>query len=140
MTKILLIEDNPDDVELTMLAFEKNQIVNEVIVARDGVEALEILHEPQFEARRAGIAVILLDLKLPRVDGLQVLRSIRADQRTRLLPVVVLTSSREEHDLIESYKLGVNSYIRKPVHFESFVEAARQIGMYWLLLNERPPV
>ncbi|HEX8409361.1 MAG TPA: response regulator [Thermoanaerobaculia bacterium] len=140
MTTILLIEDNPDDVELTMLAFEKNQIVNEVIVARDGVEALDILHGPDSDARRAQIAVILLDLKLPRVDGLEVLRAIRADQRTRLLPVVVLTSSREEHDLIESYKIGVNSYIRKPVHFESFVEAARQIGMYWLLLNERPPV
>jgi two-component system response regulator len=138
MTTILLIEDNPDDVELTMLAFEKNQIVNEVIVARDGVEALDILHGPESESRRAGIAVILLDLKLPRIDGLQVLRAIRADQRTRLLPVVVLTSSREEHDLIESYKIGVNSYIRKPVQFDSFVEAARQIGMYWLMLNERP--
>lgn len=140
MTTILLIEDNPDDVELTMLAFEKNQIVNEVIVARDGVEALDILHGPDSDARVARIAVILLDLKLPRVDGLQVLRAIRADPRTWLMPVVVLTSSREEHDLIESYKLGVNSYIRKPVQFESFVEAARQIGMYWLMLNERPSV
>ena len=138
MTTILLIEDNPDDVELTMLAFEKNQIVNEVLVARDGVEALQILHGPDSDARRNRIAVILLDLKLPRVDGLQVLRAIRADTRTRLMPVVVLTSSREEHDLIESYKIGVNSYIRKPVQFESFVEAARQIGMYWLMLNERP--
>ena len=137
---ILLIEDNPDDVELTMLAFQKNQILNDVIVARDGVEALDILHGPDSDSRRSGIAVILLDLKLPRVDGLQVLRAIRADPRTRLMPVVVLTSSREEHDLIESYKLGVNSYIRKPVQFESFVEAARQIGMYWLMLNERPSV
>ena len=137
---ILLVEDNPDDVELTMLAFQKNQILNDVIVARDGVEALDILHGPDSDSLRSGIAVILLDLKLPRVDGLQVLRAIRSDSRTRLLPVVVLTSSREEHDLIESYKLGVNSYIRKPVQFESFVEAARQIGMYWLMLNERPSV
>lgn len=135
---ILLIEDNPDDVELTMLAFEKNQILNEVLVARDGVEALDILHGPDSDLRRSRIAVILLDLKLPRIDGLQVLRAIRGDARTRVLPVVVLTSSREEHDLMESYKLGVNSYIRKPVQFESFVEAARQIGMYWLMLNERP--
>jgi two-component system response regulator len=140
MTTILLVEDNPDDVELTMMAFEKNQIVNQVLVASDGVEALQLLHGAGSDARLASIAVVLLDLKLPRVDGLQVLRAIRADQRTRLLPVVVLTSSREEHDLIESYKLGVNSYIRKPVVFETFVEAARQIGMYWLLLNERPPV
>jgi two-component system response regulator len=140
MTTILLIEDNPDDIELTMLAFEKNQIVNQVLVASDGVEAIEMLHGPGSDANRATISVVLLDLKLPRVDGLQVLRAIRSDQRTRLLPVVVLTSSREEHDLIESYRLGVNSYIRKPVNFEAFVEAARQIGMYWLLLNERPPV
>ena len=140
MTTILLIEDNPDDIELTMLAFQKNNIVNDVLVARDGVEALEMLYGEGSEARRAEIAVVLLDLKLPRVDGLQVLREIRSDDRTRLLPVVVLTSSREEHDLIESYKLGVNSYIRKPVNFESFVDAARHIGMYWLMLNERPPV
>jgi two-component system response regulator len=138
MTTILLIEDNPDDVELTMLAFEKNQIINEVIVARDGVEALEILHGSEPDPRRSAIAVILLDLKLPRIDGLQVLRAVRADERTRVLPVVVLTSSREEHDLIASYKLGVNSYIRKPVNFEAFIDAVRQIGMYWLLLNERP--
>jgi two-component system response regulator len=140
MTTILLIEDNPDDIELTMLAFQKNQIVNDVLVARDGVEAIETLHGEGSEARRAAIAVVLLDLKLPRIDGLQVLRAIRSDERTRLLPVVVLTSSREEHDLIESYKLGVNSYIRKPVNFEAFVDAARHIGMYWLMLNERPPV
>lgn len=138
MTTILLIEDNPDDIELTMLAFHKNQIVNQVLVARDGVEALELLHGRDSETVRAGIAVVLLDLKLPRVDGLQVLRAIRSDERTRLLPVVVLTSSREEHDLIESYKIGVNSYIRKPVNFEAFLDAARHIGMYWLMLNERP--
>jgi two-component system, response regulator len=140
MTTILLIEDNPDDIELTMLAFQRNQIVNEILIAHDGVEALEILHGPANDARRSAIAVVLLDLKLPRIDGLQVLRAIRSDERTRLLPVVVLTSSREEDDLIESYKLGVNSYIRKPVNFEAFIDAARQIGMYWLLLNERPAV
>lgn len=140
MTTILLIEDNPDDVELTMLAFQKNNIVNEVLVARDGVEALEVLHGEGSAARLARIAVVLLDLKLPRVDGLQVLRALRADARTSLIPVVVLTSSREEHDLVESYKLGVNSYIRKPVNFEAFLDAARHIGMYWLMLNERPPV
>lgn len=138
MTTVLLIEDNPDDIELTMLAFEKNGLTNELLVANDGVEALEILHGTAAAANVARIGVVLLDLKLPRVDGLQVLRAIRADERTRLLPVVVLTSSREEHDLIESYKLGVNSYIRKPVEFDAFVEAARHIGMYWLLLNERP--
>jgi two-component system response regulator len=140
MTAILLIEDNPDDVELTLLAFEKNHLSNEVIVAQDGVEALDVLHGPGAEERVRRIGVVLLDLKLPRVDGLQVLRAIRGDERTRILPVVVLTSSREEHDLIESYKLGVNSYIRKPVNFDAFVEAARHIGMYWLLLNERPPL
>ncbi|HEY0159496.1 MAG TPA: response regulator [Thermoanaerobaculia bacterium] len=140
MTTILLIEDNPDDVELTMLAFQKNNIVNEVLVARDGVEALEVLHGEGSPARLARIAVVLLDLKLPRIDGLQVLRALRADARTSLMPVVVLTSSREEHDLVESYKLGVNSYIRKPVNFEAFLDAARHIGMYWLMLNERPPV
>lgn len=139
MTTILLIEDNPDDIELTMLAFEKNGLSNEIVVAHDGVEALEILHGSGSESCVPGIGVVLLDLKLPRVDGLQVLRAIRADERTNLLPVVVLTSSREEHDLVESYKLGVNSYIRKPVEFDAFVEAARHIGMYWLLLNERPP-
>jgi two-component system, response regulator len=139
MTTILLIEDNPDDIELTMLAFEKNGLTNEIFIAHDGVEALEVLHGTGSGAYVPRIGVVLLDLKLPRVDGLQVLRAIRGDDRTRLLPVVVLTSSREEHDLIESYKLGVNSYIRKPVEFDAFVEAARHIGMYWFLLNERPP-
>jgi two-component system response regulator len=140
MTTILLIEDNPDDIELTMLAFEKNGLANEILIAHDGVEALEVLHGSASGANVPRIGVVLLDLKLPRVDGLQVLRAIREDERTHLLPVVVLTSSREEHDLIESYKLGVNSYIRKPVEFDAFVEAARHIGMYWLLLNERPPL
>lgn len=140
MNTILLIEDNPDDVELTLLAFEKNRLSNEVLVAHDGIEALELLHGAGAEERVRRMSVVLLDLKLPRVDGLQVLRAIRGDERTRVLPVVVLTSSREEHDLIESYKLGVNSYIRKPVDFDSFLEATRHIGMYWLLLNERPPV
>lgn len=138
MTTILLIEDNPDDIELTRIAFEKNGLTNEILFAHDGVEALEILHGSSADAYVPRIGVVLLDLKLPRVDGLQVLRAIRADERTRLLPVVVLTSSREEHDLIESYKLGVNSYIRKPVEFGAFIDAVRHIGMYWLLLNERP--
>lgn len=139
MTSILLIEDNPDDIELTQLAFKKHQLINEIFVAHDGVEAIEMLHGDRSDERRRRICVVLLDLKLPRVDGLQVLRAIRADERTKVMPVVVLTSSREEHDLVESYKLGVNSYIRKPVNFSAFVEAARQIGMYWVMLNERPP-
>jgi two-component system response regulator len=131
---ILLVEDNPDDELLTRRAFEKNRIGNRIVVAHDGVEALEILFGggelPQ---------LVLLDLKLPRIDGLEVLRRVRADDRTRLLPVVVLTSSREERDLVESYRLGANSYVRKPVDFDEFVEAARQLGLYWLLLNEPPP-
>jgi two-component system response regulator len=137
-TTILLVEDEPDDIELTKLALEKSRIANTVVVAQDGVEALELLHgsDPMFPAP----ALVLLDLKLPRVDGIEVLRRIRAHERTRLLPVVVLTSSREERDLIETYELGVNSYVVKPVDFDQFVEAARHIGMYWLLLNNRPPV
>lgn len=140
---ILLVEDNPDDEELTLMALQKNNIVNEVVVARDGVEALEFLFGdgPQsFSQRRVLPAIILLDLKLPRVDGLEVLKRIRSDDRTRILPVVVLTSSREESDLLESYSLGCNSYVRKPVDFAQFVEATRQLGLYWLLLNEGPPV
>lgn len=140
---ILLVEDNPDDEELTLMALQKNNILNEVIVARDGVEALDFLFGEGPEsclARQTYPSIILLDLKLPRVDGLEVLRRIRSDDRTRLLPVVVLTSSREERDLLESYSLGCNSYVRKPVDFVQFVEATRQLGLYWLLLNEGPPL
>lgn len=139
---ILLVEDNPDDEELTLMALKKNNILNEVVVARDGEEALEFLfgNGPEsFLARKILPAIILLDLKLPKVDGLEVLQKIRGDERTRLLPVVVLTSSKEDKDLFESYSLGCNSYVRKPVDFALFVEATRQLGLYWLLLNESPP-
>lgn len=139
---ILLVEDNPDDEALTIRALHKNNIVNEVVVARDGVEALDFLFGAGAEAEekpRGLPQLVLLDLKLPRVDGLEVLRRIRSDPRTRLLPVVVLTSSREERDLVESYSLGANSYVRKPVDFVEFTEAVRQLGLYWLLLNEPPP-
>ncbi len=131
---ILLVEDNPDDEALTLRAFQKNNITNAVSVARDGAEALAYLSGgsdlPQ---------LVLLDLKLPKVDGLEVLRRLRADARTRLLPVVILTSSTEERDLVESYRLGANSYVRKPVDFVEFVDAVRQLGLYWLLLNQPPP-
>lgn len=140
---ILLVEDSADDRDLTLRALRQNRIRNAVVVAQDGVEALDYLYGRGRFADRDSAAwpqVILLDLKLPRVDGLEVLRAIRADERTRLLPVVILTSSREEQDVIESYKLGANSYIRKPVDFEQFVEAVRQLGLYWLVLNERPPL
>jgi two-component system response regulator len=139
---ILLVEDNPDDVELTLRAFQKNNIANEVMVARDGVEALDYLfargaHADRDPARSP--SVVLLDLKLPRIDGLEVLGQIRRDERTKLLPVVILTSSKEEQDLIKGYALGANSYIRKPVDFAQFMEAVRQLGLYWLVLNESPP-
>ena len=139
---ILLVEDNPDDEILTLRAFKKNNIANEVIVARDGAEALEYLFGTgQYEKRDLSImpAVILLDLKLPKVDGLEVLRRLRADDRTRLLPVVMLTSSKEEQDIVSSYDLGANSYIHKPVDFDRFTQAVEQLGLYWLLLNELPP-
>ncbi len=139
---ILLVEDNPDDVELTLRAFKKCNIANEVVVARDGVEALDYLFGTgAYAGRDLSVmpAVVLLDLKLPRIDGLEVLRRLRADERTRCLPVVVLTSSNEDQDVVNSYQLGANSYIRKPVDFVQFIDAARQLGMYWLLLNEAPP-
>lgn len=135
---ILLVEDNPDDEELTLLAFEQNRISNAITVARDGAEALDLLFGPDGQGGRIQPSIILLDLKLPKVDGLEVLRRIRGDDRTRFLPVVVLTSSREEQDLLASYRLGCNSYVRKPVNFAEFLEAARQLGLYWLLLNEIP--
>jgi two-component system, response regulator len=130
---ILLVEDNPADVELTQRAFKKNRLLNHMHVARDGVEALEFLFGENGSARE--LSVVLLDLKMPRMDGLEVLRRMRADPRTRLLPVVMMTSSSEESDLVASYDLGANSYIVKPVDFENFTEAVRVIGSYWLLLN-----
>ncbi len=138
---ILLVEDNPDDVELTLRAFRKNNIANEIVVARNGVEALDYLFGQGSYADREckdNPKLILLDLKLPKLDGLQVLERIRADERTRLTPVVILTSSKEEQDLISGYKNGANSYVRKPVDFNKFVEAVREIGLYWLLINESP--
>ncbi|MDL1909240.1 response regulator [Chloroflexi bacterium CFX6] len=139
---ILLVEDNPDDEALTLRALRKNNIANAMSVVRDGAEALDFLFcAGAYASRdpREMPQVVLLDLKLPKVDGLEVLRRIRADERTRLLPVVILTSSREEQDLLQSYSLGANSYVRKPVDFNQFVEAVRQLGLYWLVLNEAPP-
>jgi len=139
---ILLVEDNPDDEALTLRALKKNNILNEVVVARDGVEALNYLFgSGMYTGRDISVMpqFILLDLKLPKVDGLEVLRRLRADNRTKLLPVVILTSSNEEQDLINGYDLGANSYIRKPVDFTQFMEAVRQLGLYWLVLNESLP-
>jgi two-component system response regulator len=138
---ILLVEDNPDDEELTTLALRESGIVNQIAVARDGEEALDWLFGRGRHAGRDPAElpqVVLLDLKLPKIDGLEVLAAIRADERTRTLPVVVLTSSREDRDLVESYRLGCNSYVRKPVDFQQFLDAARQLGLYWLVLNEVP--
>jgi CheY-like chemotaxis protein len=140
---IMLVEDNADDEALTLRALRKNNIQNEVVVARDGVEALDYLFGTGIYAgrdTRSKPVVVLLDLKLPKVDGLEVLRRVRANQRTQFIPVVVMTSSKEEQDLINSYSFGCNSYIRKPVDFVQFVEAVRQLGLYWLVLNEAPPV
>ena len=139
---ILLVEDNRDDEALTLRALRKNRITNEVVVVRDGAEALEYLFGTgRYEGRDTTVMpdLILLDLKLPKVDGLEVLRRLRADQGTRSLPVVILTSSAEEQDVLKGYGLGANSYIRKPVDFDEFTEAARQLGVYWLVLNQGPP-
>lgn len=139
---ILLVEDNPDDEALTLRAFRKNQIGNEIVVVRDGEEALDfIFRRGAYSVRNPNEypQIILLDLKLPKIDGLEVLRQIRANPRTRLLPVIILTSSKEEQDLIEGYSEGANSYVRKPVDFNQFLEAVRQLGVYWLILNEPPP-
>lgn len=137
---ILLVEDNPDDVELTLHALKKNNIVNPVKIARDGQEALDyIFYKGKYQDGQHDLPnVILLDLKLPKVDGIEVLQKIKGDRKTKLIPVVVLTSSKEESDLLKSYDLGVNSYIRKPVDFDQFVETVRQIGFYWMLINEQP--
>lgn len=138
---ILLVEDNPKDLELMLLALEKCQLANSVVVARDGAEALDYLRcEGEFASRERGHpAVILLDLKLPKLDGVEVLRAIRVDGDLQRLPVVMLTSSREEKDLVRSYDLGVNAYVVKPVGFHQFIEAVRELGVFWALLNEPPP-
>ena len=136
--KILLVEDNPDDEALTLRALRNNNILNEVTVAHDGQEALDYFFGTGATGNHAP-AVVLLDLKLPKIDGLEVLRKIRADERTRMQPIVILTSSKEEQDMLTGYRLGANSYIRKPVDFSQFMEAVRQLGLYWLMLNEPPP-
>ena len=139
---ILLVEDNPDDEKLTLRALHKNNVGNEVVVAHDGVEALDyLLGSGAHGGNNSNVLpqVVLLDLKLPKLDGLEVLRRLRAHERTKLLPVVILTSSNEEQDRIAGYSLGANSYVRKPVDFNQFMEAARQLGLYWLVLNEPPP-
>lgn len=139
---ILLVEDNPNDARLTVHALEKSNLVNRIVVARDGDEALDYLFgSGKYEGRDTAAmpVIVLLDLKLPKVDGLEVLKRMRSDERTRCLPVVILTSSSEERDIIESYCFGANSYVCKPVDFNEFMEAARQLGLYWLLLN-RPPI
>jgi CheY-like chemotaxis protein len=133
------VEDNRDDEALTLRALKTNNIRNEVVVARDGAAALDYLFAQGPSARRPAPQVVLLDLKLPKLDGLEVLRRLRSDDRTRLLPVVILTSSKEEQDLVEGYRLGANSYVRKPVNFNQFTEAVRQLGLYWLILNEIAP-
>lgn len=138
---ILLVEDNPDDADLTLRAFKRNGIANDVVVASDGEEALDYLFATGAHADRnpaANPTLVLLDLKLPKVSGLDVLRRMREDERTKRIPVVVLTSSNEERDIITSYDLGANSFVRKPVDFSQFIEAARQLGLYWLVLNEVP--
>ena len=139
---ILLVEDNPDDELLTLRALRKNNVLNKVVVAHDGVEALDYLFGTGGHSGRDTAVMpqlILLDLKLPKIDGLEVLKRLRADERTRLLPVVILTSSREEQDMLDGYGFGANSYVRKPVNFEQFVQAVEQLKLYWLILNEAPP-
>lgn len=139
---ILLVEDNPDDVELTRRAFRKNNLLNPIVVAEDGAAALDYLFgRGAWEGRdlHDRPALVLLDLKLPKIEGIEVLRSIREDPRSQTIPVVILTTSREDRDVVESYRLGANSYVRKPVDFNEFIEAVRNLGMYWLLINEAPP-
>ena len=134
--KILLVEDNPDDVELTLRAFKKHNLANHITVARDGENALDIIFQRGKESRPD---LILLDLNLPMVNGMEVLRQIKENPKTKVIPVIILTSSKEENDLSESYRLGANSYIRKPVNFEKFIGVVMQLGLYWLLINEPPP-
>lgn len=136
---ILLVEDNPDDVRLTRRAFSRSNIANELVVMRDGVEALEFLLDSAGNSPARLPAVVLLDVKLPKMDGLELLKRIRADLRLKRMPVVMLTSSKEDQDVLASYDLGANSYIRKPVDFDQFTNAVHQLGLYWLLLNEPPP-
>jgi CheY-like chemotaxis protein len=138
---ILLAEDNPKDVELTLEALAEYNLANQVTVVRDGVETMEYLRcEGKFELRKPGLpAVLLLDIKMPRMDGMEVLRTVRSDPALRILPIVILTSSREETDLIKSYELGVNAYVVKPVDFKDFMEAVKQIGVFWAVINEKPP-
>lgn len=136
---ILLVEDNPDDADLTVRAFQKNNVNNRIVVVGDGTEALDYLFGSNGSPPGELPQVVLLDLNLPRLGGLEVLRRVRAEERTRLLPVVILTSSDEDRDVVDGYRLGANSYVRKPVDFENFIEAARQLGLYWLLLNRPPP-
>lgn len=142
MKSLLLVEDNPDDELLTVRALKKNNILNDIVVARDGVEALDYLFGTgAYSGRDMSVMpqIILLDLKLPKIDGLEVLKRLRTNEKTQLIPVIILTSSKEETDLVQSYALGANSYIRKPVDFEQFVQAVQQLKLYWLVLNEAPP-
>jgi CheY-like chemotaxis protein len=138
---ILLVDDSPEDVELALAALSENRLADDVVVARDGAEALDYLYQRnKFAARPAGHpAVILLDLKMPKIDGIEVLRTIKADENLKMIPVVMLTSSREESDVVESYTLGVNAYVVKPVDFQEFTVAVKHLGMFWAVLNERPP-
>ncbi len=139
---LLLVEDNPTDEKLTLLGFKKTNLADQIVVVRDGAEALDYLFATGVHAARdpaALPAVVLLDLKLPKLDGLEVLKRLRADRRTRILPVVILTSSKEQEDILRGYELGANAYVRKPVDFAAFAEAARTLGLFWLLLNELPP-
>jgi two-component system response regulator len=140
---IVLVEDNATDEELTLRAFRKSNIVNRIVVLRDGAEALDYFFQRGAHAARSNneiAQVVLLDLKLPKINGLDVLRALRADERTRLIPIVILTSSAEEQDLVRGYGLGANSYVRKPVDFSQFVEAVRQLGLYWLAINQSAPL
>ena len=141
LARILLVEDDPKDVELTLTALEENNLANEVVVAADGEQALDYLyHRGKFMARAGdNPAVLLLDLKLPKVDGLEVLRQLRTDERLKMIPVVVLTSSREEKDMVASYQLGVNAYVVKPVYFHEFMNAVKELGVFWAVINEPPP-
>ncbi len=139
--EILIVEDNPNDAEMTMRAFKENNLTNKILVVGDGEEALDFIYcRGRFHERdiRSQPTIILLDLKLPKLDGLEVLKIIKSDEKTQIIPVIVLTSSKEESDIVESYRLGVNSYIVKPVDFDKFIESVRDLGLYWLLLNQRP--